>query len=118
MGKEITSGKNLFIRPLLLTLLLFATLDLFGQIYPFWLNSSLCFKYLGCNAGIFGYDAALHVACGLTCIFFFLWLNDRNPNWTLLPKNTGAQIVSLLALVCLIGVAWEMSEYAWINSAY
>lgn len=105
--------KNPFSSGLISAALLFAIPDFAGQVYPFWMDSSLCFKYIGCNAGFFGYDALLHCISGGAGVLFFLWLNERKPGLQLLPKRQSVRIFLLLSAIALLSVCWEISEYSW-----
>ena len=82
-----------------------------GDIWGMMKNSQ-CFKYLGCNAGFFGFDAFVHFLAGILFIMFVLWLFHRYPKLNLLHANFWKTAVILLAIVALLGVTWEVIELA------
>lgn len=92
--------------------------DLFG-----WMNNSFCFKYLGCNAGFFGYDALVHFLGGIMEAAFIFWLAKKSPKFNffsqpradppLAEKNFWKNFIIVIALVALLGVGWELGEFAF-----
>ncbi len=81
--------------------------------YIFGLSSnSLCFRYLGCNAGFFGYDAFfVHFFGGMMELVFILWFTEKYPKFNLFRKNLWKNIVILIALMALLNIGWEMWEF-------
>jgi hypothetical protein len=75
------------------------------------MNNALCFKYLGCNAGFFGYDAIAHFASGIIEIIFILWLAKKTSRFNFLHNNFWKSVLILMAIVALIGVGWEILEF-------
>ncbi len=82
--------------------------NLFGLM-----DNSLCFKYLGCNAGFFGYDAFVHFLGGIMETVFILWLARKSPKFNFLQKNFLKNAVLLVALVALLSVGWEIGEFGF-----
>lgn len=84
-----------------------------GAIAGRWLMpNELCFRYLGCNAGFFGFDALLHFTAGVAESALIIWL-------ALFPKTRMFELRSslwknaliLIALVALLSIGWEILEY-------
>ena len=82
-----------------------------GDIWGMMRNSQ-CFKYFGCNAGFFGFDALVHFLAGILFIMFVLWLFHAYPKLNLLHSNFWKTTVTLLAIVALLGVTWEFMEFS------
>lgn len=75
------------------------------------LNNSLCFNYLGCNAGFFGYDILVHFLAGMMEIVFILWLTKKSAKFNFLGENLWKNILLLIALMALLSISWEMYEF-------
>jgi hypothetical protein len=74
-----------------------------------FMKNDYCFKYLGCNAGFFGYDAIEHFLSGLSEGFLFLWLSHRSEKFDFLRNGSfWKNFLVLLGLVALVGVGWEI----------
>lgn len=82
-----------------------------GDIWGMMRNSQ-CFKYLGCNAGFFGFDALVHFLAGILFITFVLWLFHKYPKLNLLHGDFWKNAIILLAIVALLGVTWEIMEFS------
>ncbi|MBI4085951.1 MAG: hypothetical protein HY433_01760 [Candidatus Liptonbacteria bacterium] len=88
-----------------------------------WMENSLCFKYLGCNVGFFGYDALVHFLAGIMEAVFILWLAKKFPKFDffsqpntdspLTEKNFLKNAVTLIALVALLSIGWEFLEFGY-----
>lgn len=78
-----------------------------------WMDNSRCFKYLGCNAGFFGYDALIHFLGGMIEAVFILWLAKKFPKFNFLQKNFWKNAVILIALIALLSVGWEFVEFGY-----
>lgn len=94
--------------------LAWAMADLFGQVrvfgLPLLIDNVICFKYLGCNANFFGYDAIVHVLAGVVEVLFLLWLT-RYPAWDFRHVAFLRTLMSLVGMVILASFAWELIEY-------
>lgn len=83
--------------------------NLFG-----WMDNSLCFKYLGCNAGFFGYDALVHFFGGMMETIFILWLAKKSPKFNFfLSQRLRKNFIILFALIALLSVGWEFMEFGY-----
>ena len=78
-----------------------------------WMENSICFKYLGCNAGFFGYDALVHFLAGMMEAVFILWLAKKFPKFNFLQRSFWKNAIILIALVTLLGVGWEFLEFGY-----
>ena len=76
------------------------------------MNNTRCFKYLGCNAGFFGFDALVHFLGGILYVTLILWLIDKYPKLNILHNNFWKNAIILLAIVVLMGVFWEIIEFS------
>jgi hypothetical protein len=76
--------------------------------------NGLCYRYLGCNNGFFGYDAVVHFSSGIMDAALILWLMHkfgrldvfRHDEKNVYIKN----ITILIGLLLIIGFGWEMIE--------
>jgi hypothetical protein len=99
-------------RRLLFTAILFADVQ-FGMGHLLHLlSNSLCFPYLGCNVGFFGFDALIHVVGGAFLTTLMLWLGERYEKLNFPEKDVWKTILVLLAIIALVGVIWEIWEFA------
>jgi hypothetical protein len=78
----------------------FGVLEFLGDIYPGFINNAYCYPLLGCNAGFFGYDAAVHWVSGTVIGLGLLWLNRRS-----------AWKFALASLAVALG--WEFLEWSY-----
>jgi hypothetical protein len=90
--------------------LFFLLATVFGHLFG-WMNNALCFQYLGCNAGFFGYDALVHCIAGVTVALLLTWVAQKNPQYNFFSDSFWKNCVIVIALVALIGVGWEVMEY-------
>ncbi len=81
------------------------------------MHNDLCFKYLGCNAGFFGYDALVHLTSGIFEAPILIWLYEKYYNIGLfhdLKRHDFLRnLVILIALITLICFGWEMVEFLY-----
>ena len=113
MTEQENTGVSL--GPLLIsTLLLFAALELVGEVWDGGqINNAYCFHLLGCNAGFFGYDAVMHFVSGILEVSFFLWLARRSVSWNLFKGGFWQNVLIMVALVALVSVSWEILEFGY-----
>ena len=79
-----------------------------------WMSNEMCYYYLGCNVGFFGYDAIVHLVGGILIVLSLLWLMRRFPSLDILHDNDFSKnFLIVLALVALIGVGWEIMEFSF-----
>jgi hypothetical protein len=88
-------------------------LTVLGEFITGWATNNICYRYLGCNDGFFGYDAMEHLLFGFALLMCMLWLADRFPPLSLIARKRIKTIVTLIAYVALTAVIWEMFECAW-----
>lgn len=74
--------------------------------------NELCYKYLGCTSGFFGYDAIEHFLFGLAAIWIIVWVCGKFPKYSILHAERWKTVLILIALAALISVAWELFEFA------
>jgi hypothetical protein len=90
----------------------FAVGTFLGNIWPGWIDNSLCFKYLGCNEGFFGYDALIHLLGGILLAALIIFLAGKLPSLNFFQSSgLWKNIVILTSLVILIEVVWELGEF-------
>lgn len=99
-------------RHFFISLFIFAFAVFLGGIWPGWMHSSYCFKYLGCNAGFGGYDALVHFLGGITGAAFILWFIKKYPRWNILSGDALRDSFMVIAIVALAGVSWEIIEFS------
>ncbi|MDB5244585.1 MAG: hypothetical protein JWN18_455 [Parcubacteria group bacterium] len=78
--------------------------------------NSACYPYLGCDEGFFGYDALEHFLFGLTLVWLIVWLSDTYPRLSLLHSEFWKTVLTILAVIALVAVIWEIGE--WFRDAY
>ena len=88
-------------------------LTVLGEFITGWATNNICYTYLGCNDGFFGYDAMEHLLFGFALLTFMLWLGRRFPSFSLIAHTRIKTIVTLLAYVAFAAVIWEMFECGW-----
>lgn len=109
----MTQTKNLSGVFAVSTVLVFLFFGVAGD-YLGWMGSNgVCYRYLGCNAGFFGYDAVVHLFSGVAGISLMVWFMQRYPRYDLLPKGFVKKFIALLALAALVGILWEFIEFAY-----
>jgi len=107
------SAKNSPLTSLLIaSVVIFAVIIFFGYQGPGWIKDSLCFTYLGCNAGFFGYDSIMHFSSGIMDVAILLWIFMRFPSFSLLGNSFWKNLVIVLSVVALVAVCWEILEYS------
>lgn len=73
----------------------------------------LCFPKLGCNAGFFGYDAFFeHFLCACVGTLLLVRFMKTHPHRSFLYNSFWKNIIVLIALTMLLGVAWELFEFS------
>ena len=80
-------------------------------IWPFLMNNTTCYKYLGCNAGFFGYDAIQHLLFGPFLLFAIIWFCKKFPKYSILQKERWKNIVILIAIITFVALLWELCEF-------
>ncbi|HEU5114353.1 MAG TPA: hypothetical protein VFT82_01145 [Candidatus Paceibacterota bacterium] len=109
---KTVSTRELRFRKLFI-LLAFCFLVLFGASKIFGLmRNALCYPYLGCNIGFFGYDALLHFVSGMMEVAGLVWLGLRYRLYSF-QDRFWKNAVFLIALIALIAVSWEFVEFAY-----
>jgi|GEM_PF-751132 hypothetical protein len=88
-------------------------LTVLGEFVTGWATNNVCYRYLGCNDGFFGYDAMEHLLFGFALLIFMLWFGGRFPSFSLIARTRIKTIVTLIAYVALVAVVWEMFECGW-----
>ena len=92
--------------------LVWIVITMFGELVYFWAGNATCSPYLGCVAGFAGFDAFEHLFFGITLTLFIVWLCDRFPTYSILQDARWKQVLTIIAIVALVSVAWEMAECA------
>jgi hypothetical protein len=98
---------------LVIATVVWLALTILGEFVTGWATNNICYQYLGCNDGFFGYDAVEHLLFGFALVFVFLWLGGVIPRVSLVAGNRMKTIVTLVAYVALVAVLWEMYECGW-----
>lgn len=90
----------------------FTIVSLAGEIMGSWGSNTVCYKYLGCTDGFFGYDAIEHLLFGLGLVWTIVWFCKKFPQYSILNEKRCKTVFIILASVALISVAWEFIECA------
>lgn len=92
---------------------LFAIAYFFGDFWIGLMYNGLCFRYLGCNVGFFGYDALVHFFSGIFEVLLVVWLCHKFPKFNILHEDSlWKNVLVLIAIVALLSAGWELFEYA------
>jgi uncharacterized membrane protein YjdF len=78
------------------------------------MNNIRCFKYLGCNAGFFGYDALVHFTAGIFEAPLLIWIFKRYYHINLFhdgPSDFWKNVFILIAVLAFLAFGWEMIEF-------
>jgi len=87
--------------------------EFFADAWTYWIDNALCFRYLGCNAGFFGYDAAVHFLAGVFEAVLLVWLCQRFPRFCVLHEDSiRKNILVIVSLVVLLTLGWELWEFS------
>lgn len=73
-------------------------------------SNAICNRYLGCNAGFFGFDLVEHFLFGVCAIWVLVWFFKKFPEYSLFTSTRWKNIVILLAFVVFVSVLWEIVE--------
>ena len=76
------------------------------------MDNATCYKYLGCNAGFFGYDAIQHLFFGAFLLLLVVWLCKKFPAHSILQEKHWKSGLMLVAFVALFAFLWELGECA------
>ncbi len=95
-------------------LLMFLVLEFGGKALGFMQNA-MCYRWLGCNAGFFGYDALVHFVGGITIAIGVLWLSKKSKKLDFfhIDEIFWKRMLIILAVAALIGVVWEALEFSY-----
>lgn len=91
---------------------IWALLTIGGEFVFTWAGNTACSKYLGCVSGFFGYDAFEHLFFGIAAALAILWLCARFPKYSILHEKRWKAFLTVVAIVALIAVLWEILECA------
>ncbi len=99
---------------LIVSTAIFLVLVIIGDYGPHLMANNLCYKYLGCNAGFFGYDVLVHFFSGMTEVVFILWLARGSAYYDIFHNNGfWKNFLILMGICALIGVSWEIVEFSY-----
>ena len=87
-------------------------LSLLGNYGPSLMTNDKCFSWLGCNIGFFGYDALIHFISGTMDVALIIWLMTKFPSFSLFHNRFWKNLLTVVALVALIAVLWEILEFS------
>ncbi len=93
--------------------ILFSAAFSFLSIWGNWsghMNNDVCYAYLGCNAGFFGYDAITHLLSGVAITTTLIWISARFAPLSIMTGVLWKDILILTACTVLISVFWEIGE--------
>ncbi len=89
--------------------IIYTAVTMYGEFFNGAPNSA-CFKYLGCDESFFGYDALEHFLFGFVAVWIIVWLCEKYPEYSILDAVTWKSVLSLMSLVALIAIGWEIGE--------
>jgi len=96
----------------ILTTFLWFISFLLGLVFNWGLNN-LCYKYLGCNSGFFGYDVVEYFLFGIAAVFVLVWIFKKFPKYSMLYNiKNWKNIIILIILVVFITLMWEFLKFA------
>ena len=98
---------------LVIATFLWFVLTILGEFVTGWATNNICYRYLGCNDGFFGFDSIEHFLFGFALVFAFLLLGRSVSGLSLVTESRVKTIVTLIAYVALTAVVWEMFECGW-----
>lgn len=110
-AKNAFSGDRFLTGTLIFSVLMFVLLAGTGLYGPDLMANGLCYRYLGCNTGFFGFDAVVHLASGITETLLALWLMRRFPSISLLHSSFWKNLVIIVSLAVLFAFIWEFLEF-------
>ena len=90
---------------------LWLSLTVFGE-FIFGAGNSTCSKLLGCVEGFAGYDAFEHMFFGIVAALAIVWLCEHFPKHSILHDKRWKSVLTVIAIVALASVVWEMAECA------
>jgi len=90
----------------------FFVLCLLGEVLGNWGSNLVCYKYLGCTDGFFGYDAIEHLFFGLALVLVIIWFCKKFPLYSILNDKRWKTVFILIASAALISLIWEFFECA------
>ena len=97
----------------IITTTIFLILCILGEGLGGSLGSNpMCYKYLGCTEGFFGYDAIEHLFFGISAVWIISWIFQKYPKYSLLHGKRWKNVLTIIALIMLVSVAWEFFECA------
>ena len=100
---------------LAVTVIVFFIGVILGKFGPVFIANIKCYKFLGCNAGFFGYDAVLHFVSGIldaTAIVVFFRKFPKLSLFHLSFASFWKNLVIIAALTALISLSWEIGEFS------
>ena len=92
---------------------IYAIVTFLGECYPSWATTPVCYRFLGCNVGFGGYDAAEHFLFGVAFTLFIIWLSRRYARFSFDGYSAWRTILFIISFVALISVCWEFYECAY-----
>ena len=75
-------------------------------------GNDMCYKYLGCTSGFFGYDALEHFLFGIAAVLIIIWLFKKFPKFSMFYSEFWKNFLVIISLVMLVSVFWEFAECA------
>ena len=97
---------------LAIAVLIFFTGVILGKFGPVLIANAKCYKFLGCNAGFFGYDAVLHFVSGIVDATAIIVFFRKFPKLSLFRTNFWKNLIIIAALTALISLSWEIGEFS------
>jgi len=85
---------------------------LLGEILGNWGSNLVCYKYLGCTNGFFGYDAIEHFFFGLALVLVIIWFCKKFSLYSILNDKRWKTVFILIASAAFISLMWELFECA------
>jgi hypothetical protein len=72
--------------------------------------NGVCYRFIGCNSGFFGYDMIVHLVSGIMDAALIVWLMGKFPQANLLHGRFWKDALIIISLVALVAVSWEFCE--------
>ena len=76
------------------------------------MNNDACYHLLGCNSGFLGFDFLVHITSGIVLMCLMIWLIQNYQSFHIIHGSFKQKFFILIAIMALIGIVWELGEFA------
>ena len=112
VNPEFSDKNNLTLSVLaVIFVTIFVIASILGNHGPTLMSNDKCFRFLGCNIGFFGYDAAVHFVSGIMDMTLIVWLMRKFSSLSLFQDRFWKNFLITIAIVALLAFSWELFEF-------